>query len=67
MRDNSHDAIRDFLERTARGEGSLGKKMVLNPQTGKFEVVSAYEAHAGDAAEVTAEDMRSFAVVRRAC
>ncbi len=61
---DSHDAIRDFLDRTAKGKGPVGKKMVLNPQTGKFEVVSAHQVAAGDTAEFTAEDMRSFTGVR---
>lgn len=57
---DSHNAIRDFLDRTAKGEASAGKKMVLNPKTGKFEVVSAFESNASDVAEITVEDMRSF-------
>ncbi|GLZ40785.1 hypothetical protein [Actinokineospora sp. NBRC 105648] len=57
---DGHDAIRDFLDRTAKGKGGQGKKMVLNPQTGKFELVSADKVSAGDVAEITVEDMRSF-------
>jgi hypothetical protein len=64
MSTNDHDAIRDYMERESKGVGTPGKKMVLNPRTGKFEVVSAYEAHTGDTAEITAEDMRSFTAVR---
>lgn len=63
MAEDDHRAIRDYLDRSAQGKDTKGKKMVLNPVTGKFEVVSAHKAGAGDIAEVTAEDMRSFTAV----
>jgi hypothetical protein len=64
MSTSDHSAIRDFLRRESKGIGNPGKKMVLNPRTGKFEVASATERHDADVAEITAEDMRSFTVVR---
>jgi hypothetical protein len=56
---SDHQAIREYLAREARGEGNPGKKMVLNPQTGKFFLRS------GDPSEdavpsVSAEDMQAF-------
>jgi len=60
MSTNDHDAIRDYLARESKGLGNPGKKMVLNPKTGKFEVASAWEDAGPDAAEITAEDMKSF-------
>jgi len=65
MSTSDHAAIRDYLQRESKGLGNPGKKMVLNPRTGKFEVASSYETHHGDVAEITAEDMRSFAETRR--
>ena len=38
MARSDHQAIRDYLMRESQGTGNSGKKMVLNPQTGKFEV-----------------------------
>nr|WP_042177799.1 hypothetical protein [Kibdelosporangium sp. MJ126-NF4]CEL12774.1 hypothetical protein [Kibdelosporangium sp. MJ126-NF4]CTQ98460.1 hypothetical protein [Kibdelosporangium sp. MJ126-NF4] len=67
MSDADHGAIRDYLKRESDGMGNPGKKMVLNPRTGKFEVVSVNAAQTGDTAEITAEDMRSFAAVIRGC
>lgn len=64
MASSDHKEIRDYLMRESRGAGNTGKKMVLNPTTGKFEVASAYEASRGEVAEITAEDMRSFLAVR---
>jgi hypothetical protein len=64
MSTTDHKAIRDYLMREAQGSGNVGKKMVLNPHTGKFEVASTYEADSRDVANITAEDMRSFAEVR---
>lgn len=66
MSRSDHAAIRDFLRRESSGAGNPGKKMVLNPTTGKFEVASTYESHGADAAEITAEDMQSFVEVNRA-
>jgi hypothetical protein len=60
MARSDHQAIRDYMKRESQGLGNPGKKMVLNPQTGKFEVASAFERHGEDVAEITAEDMRSF-------
>ncbi|MFI5911128.1 hypothetical protein [Dactylosporangium sp. NPDC051541] len=66
MSTNDHDEIRSYLERESKGVGNPGKKMVLNPKTGKFEVASSWENTGPDAAEITAEDMRSFAGLCRA-
>lgn len=63
MSTHDHAAIKEYLRRQSEGVGNPGKKMVLNPRTGKFEVVSANEARTGDTAEITAEDMKSFAAV----
>jgi DNA-binding ferritin-like protein (Dps family) len=64
MATSDHGAIRDYLMRESGGTGNAGKKMVLNPVTGKFEVAGAYEAGGSEVAEITAEDMRSFSEER---
>jgi len=64
MASSDHKEIRDYLMRESQGSGNIGKKMVLNPRTGKFEVAGIFEAGRGEVAEITAEDMRSFLAVR---
>jgi hypothetical protein len=64
MASSDHKEIRNYLMRESEGSGNTGKKMVLNPVTGKFEVASVFEASRGEVAEITAEDMRSFLAVR---
>jgi len=59
MATSDHQAIRDYLMRESRGAGNSGKKMVLNPQTGKFEVAGMFDRRE-DVANITAEDLRSF-------
>jgi hypothetical protein len=65
MATSDHQAIRNYLMRESQGQGNPGKKMVLNPQTGKFEVASGIDSRP-DVANITAEDLRSFGQVRRA-
>jgi hypothetical protein len=60
MSTSNHEAIRDYLKRESEGKGNSGKKMVLNPRTNKFEIMSAYENAAADAPVMTPEDLRSF-------
>jgi molybdopterin/thiamine biosynthesis adenylyltransferase len=60
MSASDHSAIRDYLMRESKGVGNPGKKMILNPKTGKFEVVSSFENSGSESAEITAEDMKSF-------
>ncbi len=64
MSTSDHQAIRDYLKRESDGKGNSGKKMILNPRTGKFEIVSAYESASADAPVMTSEDLRSFAAGR---
>lgn len=66
MSTSDHKAIRDYLKRESDGKGNSGKKMILNPRTGKFEIMSAYESAAADAPVMTPEDLRSFGVGRHA-
>ncbi|GAB2862676.1 hypothetical protein [Lentzea nigeriaca] len=66
MSTSDHKAIRDYLARESSGTGNPGKKLVMNPKTGKFEVASAHEANTGDTAEFTPEDLRSFSAVLNA-
>ncbi|NUQ87167.1 MAG: hypothetical protein HOQ43_01690 [Glycomyces artemisiae] len=60
MVNRKHDAISEYMQRESSGQGNPGKRMVLNPRTGKFEVVTESQALDPDLAPVTAEDMRSF-------
>ena len=62
MATNKHDAIKDFLMNASSGAGNANKRMVMNPRTGKFEVVARGERHPDDAPQITAEDMKSFQV-----
>lgn len=66
MATSSHEAIREYLmrESKSKGKGDSGQKMRLDPVTGTFKLVSANEAGYDEIAEITAEDMRSFAAVR---
>ncbi|WP_157407789.1 hypothetical protein [Actinomadura atramentaria] len=61
MASDRHADIRDFLEETNRtGAPPAGKRMVLNPRTGKFEVQSAGERSADQIPEMDVEDMKAF-------
>jgi hypothetical protein len=60
MGNRKHDAISEYMQRESSGQGNPGKRMVLNPRNGKFELVSDTQAQDPDLAPVTAEDMRSF-------
>ncbi|MGW0810459.1 hypothetical protein [Nonomuraea sp. NPDC002799] len=61
MASDRHNDIRAFMEQAAKGEMPRGKRMVFNPQSGKWEVRSSGE-RAGDVVpEIDAEDMKAFA------
>jgi len=60
MGDSNHETIRNFMKRESTGQGTPGRRMILNPRTGKFEIISDSEPRDPDAADVTAEDMKSF-------
>ncbi|SDD74923.1 hypothetical protein [Glycomyces harbinensis] len=64
MANSKHDAISEYMHRESSGQGNPGKRMVLNPRNGKFELVSESEALDPDLAPVTAEDMKSFGGAR---
>src|SRR5512144_69555 len=64
MAASDHQAIREYLMRESQGLGNSGRKMVLNPQTGKFEVASQFDSRQ-DVADITAEDLRSFSELLR--
>ncbi len=55
-----HEAIRQFMERAARGDGSPGRRMKYDPKLKRFVVVDEADATADDLPEVTPEDLQSF-------
>ncbi|MEU8347270.1 hypothetical protein AB0C74_36695 [Spirillospora sp. NPDC048832] len=59
---DKHDDIRRFMEETKRQGGTppAGKRLVQNPQTGKFEVRSVGERLGDDVPQFDAEDMKAF-------
>lgn len=61
MASDKHNDLRAFMEQ-ARKEGHMpaGKRMVLNPQTGKFEVRSVGDRPGDDVANIDVEDMKAF-------
>jgi len=63
MSADDHVAIRQYLEREASGTGNAGRRMVMNPRTGKFEIASG-PGDNDDVAQITAEDMKSFGLSR---
>jgi hypothetical protein len=64
MASDKHADLRAFMEQ-ARNQGRMptGKRMVLNPQTGKFEVQSVGERPGDNVAQIDAEDIIAFANV----
>ena len=58
---SEHDAIRQFMERAARGDASPGRKMKYDPKLKRFVVVDEADTTADDLPEVTPEDLQSFA------
>lgn len=61
MSSDKHDDLRAFMEQArAQGAPPAGKRMVLNPRTGKFEVQSAGDRVGDNVPEVDAEDMKAF-------
>ncbi|MFJ1456121.1 hypothetical protein [Nocardia sp. N2S4-5] len=61
MSSDKHHDLRAFMEQArAQGAPPAGKRMVLNPVTGKFEVRSVGEPVGDQVAQVDAEDMKAF-------
>ena len=55
-----HEAIRDFMEREASGEGNTGKKMKYDPKLKRFVIVDSDDSTADELPAVTPEDLQSF-------
>ncbi|WP_338760928.1 hypothetical protein V7968_32675 [Nocardia vulneris] len=61
MSSDKHNDLRAFMEQTrAQGRPPAGKRMVLNPVTGKFEVQSVGDRPGDNIPQVDAEDMKAF-------
>ncbi|MBT2232986.1 hypothetical protein [Nonomuraea sp. NEAU-A123] len=62
MATDKHNDIRAFMEqmKASGGNPPSGKRMVLNPQTGKFEVRSVGDRPGDQIPHVSAEDMKAF-------
>jgi hypothetical protein len=59
--DSYEEKIRRYLLEQDAGK-TTGKKMALDPKSGKFVVIEGESDPAGGVPEITAEDMRAFAV-----
>jgi len=57
---SDHNAIREFMERAAKGDDLAGRKMKYDPKLKRFVVVDAGDATADDLPAVTPEDLQSF-------
>lgn len=61
MATDKHNDLRAFMEQTkAQGAPPAGKRMVLNPVTGKFEVQSVGDRSRDNIPQVDVEDMKAF-------
>ncbi len=58
---SDHEAIREFMEKAAKGEKQRGRKMKYDPKLKRFVVVDESDTSADDLPEVTPEDLQSFA------
>ncbi|REE96925.1 hypothetical protein [Thermomonospora umbrina] len=62
MASDKHSDLRAFMEQMRQsGSPPPGKRMVLNPQTGKFEIQSTDEQLGDQVPQIDVEDMRAFA------
>ncbi len=57
---SDHEAIREFMEKAAKGEKQAGRKMKYDPKLKRFVVVDASDTTVDDLPEVTPEDLQSF-------
>ena len=55
-----HAAIREFMQKSAFGESTEGKRMKYDPKSKRFVVVDAGDDDADDLPAVTPEDLQSF-------
>jgi hypothetical protein len=61
MASSNHDDIKNFMRQAAVGDSMpVGKKMVYNKVTRKWEVISGNERPGDSVPQVSVEDMRAF-------
>lgn len=61
-KDDSHDAIRDFMQKAAFDEAQVGKRMKYDPKLKRFVIVDSNDTDADELPAVTPEDLQSFTV-----